>query len=287
MLTRFNDVYDFEKEFQAIVAQDVKYDGDKTEVKVFIPALMPNIMQGAAGYSRVNNRGCKQVFANVKGTEPQIHDNYIEEKNYLIARIDPNSNIDVISLISSDTLIKEFKLDFNIFDGNFYDPQYETAYDEYKKSLRDIPYSYSSSPDALDEYEEEENDSTDLHMKNTTYGISETDMEYDEDEENIEKENFDCLFSTSNTEKLSFQLIDIEDESTIYDSKVVSSNSRFCLYNTNDELIYKSSSTRNGMYYDEAYEDKNYLIKKGSNVRCNFLNAKASKLYLKSGPKKD
>ena len=110
MLTRFNDVYDFEKEFQAIVAQDVKYDGDKTEVKVFIPALMPNIMQGAAGYSRVNNRGCKQVFVNAKGTEPQIHDNYIEEKNYLIARIDPNSNIDVISLISSDTLIKEFKV---------------------------------------------------------------------------------------------------------------------------------------------------------------------------------
>ena len=202
MLTRFNDVYDFEKEFQAIVAQDVKYDGDKTEVKVFIPALMPNIMQGAAGYSRVNNRGCKQVFINVKGTEPQIHDNYIEEKNYLIARIDPNSNIDVISSITKDTLIKEYKLDFNIIDGDFYDPEYQTVYDTYTQSIQDKTYSYSSPPDALNEDEEEENDRSDLQMRNTTYGDSEVDIYYEsKDIENSNTQDIysEVLFTTKDT----------------------------------------------------------------------------------------
>ena len=230
MLTRFNDVYDFEKEFQAIVAQDVKYDGDKTEVKVFIPALMPNIMQGAAGYSRVNNRGCKKVFANVKGTEPQIHDNYIEEKNYLIARIDPNSNIDVISSITKDTLIKEYKLDFNIIDGDFYDPEYPTVYDTYKQSIQDKTYSYSSPPDALNEDEEEENDRSDLQMRNTTYGDSEVDIYYEsKDIENSNTQDIysEVLFTTKDTKKTRFQLIDIDDESVIYDSNVISSNSRF------------------------------------------------------------
>lgn len=192
MLTRFNDVYDFEKEFQAIVAQDAKYKGESTEVKVFIPALMPNIMQGAAGYSRVNNRGCKKVFANAKGTEPQIYNNFIEEKNYLIARIDPNSNI----------------------NENYYDP--ESEIDESIDFLRDLFYSYSSSPDALDELEEEENDRSDLHMNNTIYGIDETEM-----------------------------------------------------------------------HYNDSEEEKKNIIKKGTNVRCNFFNAKASKLYLKSAPKKE
>ena len=62
---------------------------------------------------------------------------------------------------------------------------------------------------------------------------------------------------------------------------------RFVIHDFDDKIMYKSSTIRDGMYYDEAYNENEYLIKEGSNIRCQFLNCKASKLYLKSGPKSE
>ena len=141
MITRLNDVYDFEKEFSAIVAQDVKYDGHETEVKVFIPALMPNIMQGVAGTCTLN-RPYNRLFANAKGTEPRVSSNKIIEKNYLNAKVDPNSNLDVISDITNTTIVKEYESHFEISDSFFYDPEYDRIPDPYSIKTEDTDYSY-------------------------------------------------------------------------------------------------------------------------------------------------
>ena len=275
MITRFNDVYDFEKEFRAIVAQDVKYDGHETEVKVFIPALMPNIMQGAAGTATLT-RPYTRLFANPTDTQPKITSKKITERNYLIAKIDPNSNIDVISDISENTFVKEYSMNFQISETDLYDPKFDNVPDPYKIKTEDISYEYSRSPDALDEYEEEENVRDDLKITKNHDTVGES------SENSIEE----YLFTTANPNntKVCFYT---DDEQKIYDSSVLSPNSRFVIHDFDDKIMYKSSTIRDGMYYDEAYNENEYLIKEGSNIRCQFLNCKASKLYLKSGPKSE
>lgn len=272
MLTRFNDVYDFEKEFSAIVAQDVYYDGYDTEVKVFIPALMPNIMHGTVG-TCIMNRPYSRLFANKSGTEPKISSNKITEKNYLVAKVDPNSNLESISDIFKSTIVKEYSSHFQISTSIFYDPSYA---DIPENRYTDISYSYSTSPDGLDEYEETENNREDLIINNSNDELGNNSTEVYEDT--------GIIFSTDNNENI-FIITDNENNE-LYNSSVISEDSRIEFTNKNDEIVFKSNTTKSGMYYEEAVDDTSYVIKEGSLIRCQFLNSKASKLYLKSGPKK-
>lgn len=284
MITRFNDIYEFDEDYKAIVTQSVKYEGPDTEVKVFIPILMPNIMQGGTGTCTLNNP-YSRVFVNSSNTFPIATKSKITERNYLKAKVDINATFSAISTEEIKYIIHEIRADFYVYkESAFIDPF--LIYPNYSlpDNNTDSQYRYASSPDRLDEAEDDNTNTTNLlttklqeveSINNTTT----KDSYYQPTEDDI-------LFKTNNTKNLSFVIFD-EDDNELFNSNNRSSNQRLNVLDNDDTLYYKSHPSIDGMYYDQVEEKKEYTIKEGSSIQCNFLNSKLSKLYLNSGPEND
>ena len=273
MITRFDDKYEFDKEYRGTIAQSIRYEGKDTLVKVYIHNLMPNIIHGGSGKSRLscNYHG---IFANTPETMPAISDTKITEKNYLLARVDINSSLDDISIIKRNVKIRTFQVEFDIFADSPYmvkSNSGEIFANTYQLSTVDKSYRYltdNTGEENMDVYGESFYDSSLKETSSPNNPVAEP-----------------KLYQTNNEEGKNFVILtkdcdpDVNPE-FIFTTADHSYNNRLCIYKEDNTFLYKSNDVVDGMYYEVPYEDNEYILKQGAEVRCKFLGRKTSNLYI-------
>lgn len=273
MITRFDDKYELDREFTAIVMEDVVYRGEDTVVKLRIPVLMPDIAEGDPGISKISCPASR-LFANAKGTSPKLTDTKIIEKNYLYAKIDINSSLKPISEVSTSIDIKEYSSELALLNG-------EVIYDEslYKKDTisddSEGVYEYTSERQINEEsYSNNQQSSAIKKVNEANNNISNNSPSTTP---SLSSSNY--VYNSNNDEYLDLILED-EGGNVIYDSSDMYNTNTLNLNDEEENIIFKSQYGTPGMTFREAFEQYHYKIKKGSKVRCRFLNGKVSKLYM-------
>lgn len=285
MVTRFDDKFDFDDTFNAEVIESVAYSGEETIVKVYIPVLMSDIMHGDPGIAFLTSPS-NRVFVNTDDTIPITTSNRIYEKNYLNSKIKSNANVEPISDVEYESVIEEINVNLSISNKNIFTNE-NMDDTEKSNSSTDKVYSYMSNDNLPEDEILVENNASVYSKEIIESLIKSAEQSKIETDKNVSSSDeidiSDCIFRTGIDDASKYQLISLDGE-VIYDSNIRGNDgNKISITNLDDDnTVFKSSNTSDAMIYDLPSNNKKFNIKKNSLVQCEFLNEKASKLYMKS-----
>ena len=103
MLSSLTAEYDFTKETLSEIVEKTYEITPNSIVKVYIPTLMPNIQKGDPEISALETNGYG-VFKNDGSCRPALTSQILKEQNYLEAKMQNNSNIELIKEIDPEEI---------------------------------------------------------------------------------------------------------------------------------------------------------------------------------------